>query len=597
MIPISKQGRIQIELTNACPHRCSNCTRFTSHIQKPFFMDFTTFRQAVDSMKGYGGMLGIMGGEPTLHLEFDKFVRYYRDNWFPRYRHLRWGRQPIEDFGAYHATVLSDVNNRHGLWTSLGPGYYKHFELIQETFPYQCINDHQNDAVHQALLVTRMEMGIKDEEWINLRDNCWIQRLWSASITPKGAFFCEIAAALDTLYNGPGGWPIEPGWWERTPDQFGDQLNWCDYCGGALPTIHRPARENIQDVSPLHYHLLQGVNSPALAQGKVKVCDPKIKHEQPSKSCDGDWYMPETDKGSRAAHGFKCLSPKYIEGIVVCVDLAHQLKHTLAHNAKEVDHLVVVTTSYDLETQKIARGVGADLVISDRCYENGDAFNKGKMLNVGLKCLKMTDWALFFDADVFLPEGFREKIGKMILNPGCLYYTRRIDLPECRNFPNHPEDYLNWKDRDPSTNCAPWGYFQLVNFRAEALRGGKPFKFPECFCSAGTVDHWFSELWDRRKRILLPQDGGKFAAYHLFHGDLMTRWNGQRGASNGGWSYGGSTYNDARKYWPIPCQLRRIKVGTLEEEVIIYRGTDDDLKQFSPIDPTTFYEFSYRTAK
>ena len=66
-------------------------------------------------------------------------------------------------------------------------------------------------------MATRKELGIPDEKWIKLRDKCWIQNLWSASITPKGAFFCEVAAAMDMTLNGPGGWPIEPGWWKRKP--------------------------------------------------------------------------------------------------------------------------------------------------------------------------------------------------------------------------------------------------------------------------------------------------------------------------------------------------------------------------------------------
>ena len=71
---------IQIDITNACPKRCSNCTRFCGHHQKPFFMDFETFKKAVDSMKGFGGIVGIMGGEPTIHPEFENFLEYYRAN-------------------------------------------------------------------------------------------------------------------------------------------------------------------------------------------------------------------------------------------------------------------------------------------------------------------------------------------------------------------------------------------------------------------------------------------------------------------------------------------------------------------------------------
>ena len=71
---------IQIDITNACPNTCSNCTRFCGHHKKPFFMDFDTFKQAVDSLQDFPGMVGIIGGEPTLHPEFEKFADYLRDS-------------------------------------------------------------------------------------------------------------------------------------------------------------------------------------------------------------------------------------------------------------------------------------------------------------------------------------------------------------------------------------------------------------------------------------------------------------------------------------------------------------------------------------
>ena len=70
---------IQIDVTNACIHNCSNCTRFCGHHKKPFFMDVETFKQAVDSMEGYVGTVSMMGGEPTIHPHFEEMVRYLGD--------------------------------------------------------------------------------------------------------------------------------------------------------------------------------------------------------------------------------------------------------------------------------------------------------------------------------------------------------------------------------------------------------------------------------------------------------------------------------------------------------------------------------------
>ena len=68
-----------------------------------------------------------------------------------------------------------------------------------------------------------------------LIDNCWIQEQWSASITPKGAFFCEVAASLDYLFDGPGGYSLEKDG-GKTPEEFQDQVKrYCTNCSGALP--------------------------------------------------------------------------------------------------------------------------------------------------------------------------------------------------------------------------------------------------------------------------------------------------------------------------------------------------------------------------
>ena len=70
---------IQIDITNACNKRCSNCTRFCGNHKKNFFMGFDMFKRAIDSLDGYEGVVGVMGGEPTMHPEFERFVLYARE--------------------------------------------------------------------------------------------------------------------------------------------------------------------------------------------------------------------------------------------------------------------------------------------------------------------------------------------------------------------------------------------------------------------------------------------------------------------------------------------------------------------------------------
>ncbi|BAL84072.1 hypothetical protein SELR_23640 [Selenomonas ruminantium subsp. lactilytica TAM6421] len=266
---------IQIDVTNACAHECSNCTRMCGHHVKPFFMDFDTFKKAVDSLADFPNTVGMIGGEPTLHPEFERMADYLKEARLKE--DVKTAREPIVNMQGYITRYFSGdyagVNT--GLWSSLTSSYYKHFETINQSFSRQLLNDHNNECMHQALLMSRNELGIPDEEWIKKRDACWVQNTWSATVTPKGAFFCEVAGALDMLFDGPGGWAIEPGWWRRKPKDFGEQLSWCEICGGCLDVPKRLSSEEHDDVTPKLFERLKKIGSPKALKGHCVVHDPQ----------------------------------------------------------------------------------------------------------------------------------------------------------------------------------------------------------------------------------------------------------------------------------------------------------------------------------
>jgi hypothetical protein len=130
-------------------------------------------------------------------------------------------------------------------------------------------------------LLVAAEDVIEDKELMwELINNCWVQQQWSASITPKGAFFCEVAAAMDHLFDGPGGYPIEKGWWRRTPPDFQDQVQrYCPRCSGAIP-LERPSDgrggldgPTVDVVSASNAKRLELVKSPKFKHGNVVFYD------------------------------------------------------------------------------------------------------------------------------------------------------------------------------------------------------------------------------------------------------------------------------------------------------------------------------------
>ncbi|MCC8194894.1 MAG: hypothetical protein LIP28_09650 [Deltaproteobacteria bacterium] len=416
---------IQIEMTNQCIHSCGNCTRFCGHHATPFFMDYRTFKRAVGSMKGFRGTVGIMGGEPTLHPEFAKFVAYYRKYWgkelLPGTPWMRPGRH----FNAHLLTMYGKTGNQRGLFTSLTRQYAEHFELIQDTFGNQLLNDHSAASMHQPLLVTRAELGIDDDTWVRLRDNCWVQNSWSASITPKGAFFCEVAAAMDMLLDGPGGWPIEPGWWERTPEEFGSQLQWCELCSAPLPMPRRDARTGVDDISPGWIKLLEKRASPKLKKGKVIPFDCSGYAQDRYTTVNRD--RPYLDDDSKRISGkIQILMPKNIwAGFVVPEHMPFERAASCITSIADDFGLPVFVCAKDKAVRDWASQKG--LMAHDP-----DAITLGTAI-ASCKTAGEVEWVCVLPGVVPFKDFFSQ-LETYIFNPGCLYMFPNGNGNDCALF-------------------------------------------------------------------------------------------------------------------------------------------------------------------
>jgi len=508
-------------------------------------MGLDEFKTAVDSLEGYMGMVGVMGGEPTLHPKFEEMSEYIanaRPDTVPEGRN-----DPIRDFADYRNRNLRSMKKKRGLWTSLGLGYYRHYETIQDTYGYQCVNDHTHNGHHMALLLPRKDLGISDKDWVKYRDACWLQKAWSSSITPKGAFFCEVAASLDMLFDGPGGWDVEPGWWRRKPRDFGKQLDWCEMCSACLPVPTMEANASTDIVSPAMAMRLKSRGS----KKKMTVFD--TSRYDPAKYdvnsvCEP--YLPEEGDAARVST-IKSIRPQKIAAVIVCVGYDDYLEQTLRYNAGRIDTIMIVTDKDDRRTPVVANRYGAHVTVSHRVHENGAPFAKGKAINDGIAVLKemgFEDWILHLDADVILPPDFRGRIDQYVLNPGCLYFTRRWGPSDYRTlsaFLDELDAGAEWgylferyghkkearvEGREGNDlEHLPFGYFHLFNLRAQTLAGrGNPY--PEGSSTAENDDRIMGfETYPEHKVVSLPVP--EFDVIHLPHGRYQENWRGRRSAN------------------------------------------------------------------
>jgi len=263
---------VQIEVTNACVNQCANCTRCVGHHPKPFFMDLEMVEKIIDSLDGFNGEIGLMGGEPTLHPEFEKICKLFQQK-IPR--------------------------ERRGLWTS-GYKWEEYKDIIEQTFDKERIvyNEHSTyGGIHQPILAG-MEDLVRDKKLREeLKENCWVQRRWeTCSVTPYGAYFCEIAGALDILFNAgknavplftPFGWEDDGFIWWKETELFKKQQKICDSCGIPIPIGGMSDRATFDLISGGNLKKLKKIGSPKIALGNYALYNRKwIKSEIIEKTQD-----------------------------------------------------------------------------------------------------------------------------------------------------------------------------------------------------------------------------------------------------------------------------------------------------------------------
>lgn len=208
-----------------------------------------------------------------------------------------------------------------------------------------------------------------------------------------------------------------------------------------------------------------------------------------------------------------------LEAVIVCVNYSDFLAHTLPSTRNQFNKLVVVTDHNDLETKKICEYYNVQCIQTDVFYENGDAFNKGKGINEGLKHLDLDGWVLHLDSDIYLPPQTRSILETLPLDSSKIYGADRLMCPnyeEWQKFLDVPGPIQDsWifvhltkfpvgvricEYKTYHGGYEPIGYFQLWNPSASGIT-----EYPTEHGFADRTDVLHCKKWPRDKRELLPE--------------------------------------------------------------------------------------------
>lgn len=227
-----------------------------------------------------------------------------------------------------------------------------------------------------------------------------------------------------------------------------------------------------------------------------------------------------------------------IEAVIVCKDYSDFLAVTLPINMQYIDRLVVVTHPDDHKTKSLCRKWGVACVPTTCMHDDGDVFNKGRAINLGLGHLVGRDWLLQMDADIVLPHNFRDLLRRAHLDPKNIYGADRLNVYGYEHWekhkhkcqPHYSDHYfveaikefpLGARIIHSEHGYTPIGYFQLWHKST-----GRSYPFHQG--NAEHTDVLFAALWPRKNRVLLPE----LLVYHLESGSgpiaMGTNWNGRK---------------------------------------------------------------------
>lgn len=258
-----RNGVIQIHVTRSCNESCYGCTQGSNLAGKTTFITPEQFEQAVLSLKDYWGVVGMFGGNPALHTQFEELCAILVAH-VPFEQRGIWCNHPVN---AARTKVMRTTFNPavSNLNVHLNQ---QAWDLFTRHWPEARPFGLKQDSRHSPCYVALKDVESDEDKRWELISDCDINKHWSAMIGVfRGelrAWFCEIAGAQAILHQDESDYPdtgiplnmrFGQDWWKQPMGKFALQVRkHCHECGVPLRGHGElaQAKEGKEQVSVTH---------------------------------------------------------------------------------------------------------------------------------------------------------------------------------------------------------------------------------------------------------------------------------------------------------------------------------------------------------
>lgn len=225
---IWRGGVLQVKVTNACDLDCVNCSvgvGLAKKLRRTFHMTPDQFRQALRSLRGYTGVIGMFGGNPCIHPRFEELCAIFREEVPNQDQRGLWSNHPRGKGAICRATFSPTHSNLNVHQVQAAWDEFKRDWPEAKLLPLGL----SAPSYHGPLFGAMTDVGYTEEEMWRAVGRCYVNQAWSAEITVVDgkllAYFCEVAATQAEL-SGDGSLGMEPapGWWRRPMADFESQV-------------------------------------------------------------------------------------------------------------------------------------------------------------------------------------------------------------------------------------------------------------------------------------------------------------------------------------------------------------------------------------